>query len=338
MDVYTLANSRRMEVRFIPYGGIVVSIRVPDRNGKIADVTTGFDSPEEYAHDGRFFGALIGRYANRISGACFMLDGRRYSLTPNERGNQLHGGPDGFHRAAWIVAVRGSEAELTHRSPDGDQGFPGTLDVRVNYSVTDGNELVVEYSAVTDAPTPVNLTQHAYFNLAGHDAGDILDHELTLNASHYLPVDAALLPAGPMRSAVATPFDFRAPHRIGERIDQADEQLVVGHGYDHNFVIDRVDDKQLVLAARVHEPRSGRVLEILTTEPGIQFYSGSGVGGGCAGKGGHVYARNAAFALEPQHFPDSPNHPEFPSTILRPGQEYRSRTVYRFATTPPREN
>jgi len=341
MDVFTLANARGMEVRFIAYGGAIVSIRVPDRNGSFADVTPGFDSPDDYALDGRFFGALIGRYANRIAGAQFMLDGRRYVLPPNEGVNQLHGGPHGFHRVTWNVRPMGTRkaaAELRHRSKDGDQGFPGTLDVRVTYDVTDDNELVVDYHATTDVPTPVNLTQHTYFNLAGHDAGDILEHELTLNASHFSPVDAALLPAGSMQSVAGTPFDFKTPRRIGERIDHNDEQLAVGHGYDHNFVLDRAADGELAFAARVCEPRSGRVMEIFTTEPGIQFYSGSGVGADRAGKNGHVYARNAAFALEPQHFPDSPNHPEFPSTILRPGDEYRSRTVYRFSTTrhPPR--
>jgi aldose 1-epimerase len=336
MDVFALANARGMEVRFIAYGGIIVSLRVPDRDGAVADVTPGYDSLDDYTRDGRFFGAIIGRYANRIAGARFTLDGVEYGLIPNEGDKQLHGGPSGFHRATWRVEpfhdLRAG-AVLCHRSATGDQGFPGTLHARVTYAVTDDNELIVDYSAITDAATPVNLTQHVYFNLAGHDAGDILDHELTLNASHFTPVDAALLPAGPARSVSGTPFDFRAPHRIGERIAAPDEQLAVGHGYDHNFVIDRPNASELALAARVYEPRSGRVLEILTTEPGIQFYSGSGIGGGAAGKGGHVYASNAALALEPQHYPDSPNHPEFPSTILRPGDEYRSRTVYRFSTS-----
>ena len=332
MDDFTLSNVRGMEVRFIAYGGAIVSIRVPDRNGVFADVTPGFDSPNDYANDGRFFGALIGRYANRIAGARFTLDGRQYALTSNEGENQLHGGPNGFHRATWQVAQSDrSKAVLSHRSPDGDQGFPGPLDARVTYAVTDDNELIVDYSAIADAPTPVNLTQHAYFNLAGHDAGDILDHELTLGASHFSPVDASLIPVDAMRSVEGTPFDFRTPHRIGERIDQSNEQLSIGHGYDHNFVIDRSGDGELAFAARVHEPRSGRVLEIFTTEPGVQFYSGSGVGSDRAGKGGYVYARTAAFALEPQHFPDSPNRLDFPSTILRPGEEYRSRTVYRFS-------
>jgi aldose 1-epimerase len=346
MDVFTLANACGMEVRFIAYGGIIVSIRVPDRDGVLADVTPGYDSLDDYRRDGRFFGAIIGRYANRIAQSRFTLDGVEYALTENEGENHLHGGPGGFHRATWRVAPfedPSARVVLSHRSDAGDQGFPGTLDARVTYALTDDNELIVDYCATTDAPTPVNLTQHAYFNLAGHDAGDVLDHELTLNASHFLPVDASLIPVGPKRSVAGTPFDFRMARRIGERLDQSDEQLVIGHGYDHNFVLDRRDDGEPVFAARVHEPRSGRVLEIFTTEPGIQFYSGSGVGGDRAGKGRHVYARNAAFALEPQHFPDSPNRPDFPSTILRAGEEYRSRTVYRFSTSsdrpsPPRGN
>ena len=335
MDVFTLANARGMEMRFIAYGGIIVSIRVPDRDGAVADVTPGYDSLDDYTRDTRFFGAIIGRYANRIANARFTLDGVEYALTPNEDDKQLHGGPSGFHRATWRVAPShdpSAGAVLCHCSDAGDQGFPGTLHARVTYTVTDDNELVVDYSAIADAATPVNLTQHVYFNLAGHDAGDVLDHELTLNASHFMPVDAALLPDGPMRSVHGTPFDFTAPHRIGERIDEPDEQLAIAHGYDHNFVLDRRSEHELALAARVYEPRSGRMLEILTTEPGIQFYSGSGIGGGLPGKGGHVYPRSAALALEPQHYPDSPNHPEFPSTILRPGGEYRSRTVYRFST------
>lgn len=341
MDVFTLANARGMEVRFIAYGGTIVSIRVPDRDGKFADVTPGFDSVDDYSQDGRYFGALIGRYANRIGGAQFTLDERRYVLTPNEGVNQLHGGPGGFHRATWSVtplhAPGGMAADLRHRSVDGDQGFPGTLDVRVMYEVTDANELVVDYRATTDAPTPVNLTQHAYFNLAGHDAGDILGHELTLNASRYLPVGRTLLPVGSGSNVANTPFDFRTPHRISARINQADEQLIVGHGYDHTFVLNGTRGDDPAFAARLYEPTSGRVMEIFTTEPGIQFYSGSGLGADRQGKNGHVYARNAALALEPQHFPDSPNHPEFPSTILRPGAEYRSRTVYRFSTdTLPR--
>jgi len=334
MEAFTLTNVHGMEVRFIAYGGIIVSVRIPDRRGVFADVTPGYDSLDDYMRDGRFFGAIVGRYANRIANARFELDGTEYILTPNEGSNQLHGGPNGFFRATWRVEVpRGSSdlAHLYYRSVAGDQGFPGTLDVKVTYSVTNDNELVVDYGATTDAPTPVNLTQHTYFNLAGHDAGEILDHELTLYAHLFTPVNDALLPSGAARPVTGTAFDFTSPHRIGERIDQDDEQLIVGHGYDHNFVLDRGASEIPALAARVHEPRSGRMMEILTTEPGIQFYSGSGLADGPPGKNGYRYKPNGAFALEPQHFPDSPNHPEYPSTILRPGDEYRSRTVYRFS-------
>jgi aldose 1-epimerase len=339
MDAFTLANAHGMEVRFIALGGAIVSVRVPDRRGVFVDITPGHDSVDAYEQDGRFFGAIIGRYANRIAGARFTLDGVEHELSPNERGNQLHGGPAGFHRAQWRVAPFHEPCDgavLYHWSDAGDQGFPGTLHARVTYQVTDDNELIVDYSAITDAPTPVNLTQHTYFNLAGQDAGSILDHELTIRASSFIPVNAALLPSGPPRPVVGTSFDFTTPHRIGERIDASDEQLVFGHGYDHNFVLDRVDGPDTGFSspvARVSDPASGRVMEIFTTEPGLQFYSGSGLGDGPPGKGGRAYARNAALALEPQHFPDSPNHPEYPSTILRPGNEYRSRTVYRFSTS-----
>jgi aldose 1-epimerase len=335
MQAFTLTNTHGMEVRFIPYGGCIVSIRVPDLDGVFADVTPGYDSLGAYERGGHYYGALIGRYANRIAGARFDLDGKTYLLTPNEGANQLHGGPGGFHRVTWRVAPLHDGrvgAVLSHRSDAGDQGYPGTLDARVTYMLTDDNELVVDYSAIADAATPVNLTQHAYINLAGHDAGDVFDHELTLYASHFTPVDAALIPTGEIRSVAATPFDFTTPHRIGARIDESDEQLLIGHGYDHNFVLDPRNPAELALAARLYEPRSGRMLEVLTTEPGVQFYSGSGLDGGPVGKGGHIYGRNSALALETQHFPDSPNHPEFPSTILRPGEEYRSRTVYRFST------
>jgi len=315
------------------YGGTIVSVRVPDRNGVLADVTPGFDSLDDYARDGRFFGALIGRYANRIACARFVLDGVTYQLSQNEGENQLHGGGAGFFRATWRVdPFRNEEstgAVLRHRSPAGDQGYPGTLDARVTYALTNDNALVIDYSAVTDEATHVNLTQHAYFNLAGHDAGEIFDHELTLNASRFTPVDDRLIPTGAILPARGTPLDFTTPRAIGARAN--DGGRLLGGAYDHNFVIDREDPNALALAARVYEPRNGRVLEMLTTEPGIQFYSGGGLADGAPGKGGHAYVRYGAFALETQHFPDSPNQPGFPSTILRPGEEYRSRTVYRFS-------
>lgn len=333
MDVFTLTNTSGMEVRFMAYGGTIVSVRVPDRNGLRADLCPGFDSLDEYVKDGRFFGALIGRYANRIARGRFVLDGVTHQLSQNEGENQLHGGGGGFFRATWRVTLlrngESTSAVLSHRSPAGDQGYPGTLDARVTYTLTNENALVIDYAAVTDAATPVNLTQHAYFNLAGDDAGEIFDHELMLNASHFTPVDDQLIPTGAILPVRGTPLDFTTPRAIGARA--ADGGRLLGGAYDHNFVIDREDSTALVLAARVYEPRSGRVLEVFTTEPGIQLYTGGGLADGAPGKGGYAYVRYGAFALETQHCPDSPNQPGFPSTILRPGEEYRSKTVYRFS-------
>jgi aldose 1-epimerase len=338
MTAFTLRNASGMEARFIGYGGTIVSLRVPDRFGKLADVTPGYDTADEYAHDTRYFGSLIGRFANRIANGRFTLDGIEYDLSVNEGRNQLHGGPCGFDKVEWRVAPfqrpGAMGAVLCHRSPAGDQGYPGTLHARVTYTLSDDNALSIDYSAITDAPTIVNLTQHMYFNLAGHDAGDILDHELMIAASRYTPMDAMLIPTGEIRDVRGSPFDFTTPRSIGAHIGDDDEQIRIGGGYDHNFVLDRSESdagNPPTLAARVVEPRSGRVLEVLTTEPGLQLYSGSGTVNGPSGKGGHSYVRNAAFALETQHFPDSPNHPHFPSTVVRPGHEYQSRTVYRFS-------
>lgn len=335
MDLYTLTNPAGMEVCFMAYGGTIVSLRVPDRDGVVADVTTGFDSLDDYVTDGRFFGALIGRYANRIAGGRFVLDGVAHQLSHNEGENQLHGGGGGFHRATWSVVPfwkeAGAGAVLRHHSPSGDEGYPGALDARVTYTLADDNALIIDYHAISDAPTPVSLTQHAYFNLAGHDAGEIFDHELTLNASQFTPVDGTLIPTGDILPVRGTALDFTSSRAIGAPIRTADDPWRVGGGYDHNFVIDRRGPNALVSAACVHEPRSGRVMEVLTTEPGIQFYSGGGLADGAPGKGGNRYVPYGAFALETQHYPDSPNQPAFPSTILRPGDEYRSQTIYRFS-------
>jgi aldose 1-epimerase len=331
IDVLTLRNGNGMEVRAITYGGIITSLKVPDRSGQAADVALGFDALEGYLTAHPFFGAIIGRYGNRIGAARFALDGAEYTLAKNNGPNNLHGGDKGFDKQVWHAQpIAGRNAiEFSRTSVNGEEGFPGNLATRVIYELTDRNELVVEYFATTDRATPVNLTQHTYFNLAGEGSGDILGHQLTINADRYTPVDATLIPTGELAPVEGTPFDFRQPTAIGARINGAHEQLVHGQGYDHNWVLNRSGDG-LQLAARVVEPVSGRTLEITTTEPGLQFYAGNFLDGTIKGKGGRVYGRRSGFCLETQHYPDSPNKPEFPSTILRPGQEYKSKTVFAF--------
>ena len=338
VEILTLANGD-VEVTLLTYGGIVQAIRVPDRSGQIANVALGFETLDEYlAHNaGPHFGATIGRYANRISGGAFTIDGRTYQVPPNNGPNALHGGPAGFDSHIWAAEQfrDGSSigVRLTRTSPDGEEGFPGTLSVAVSFLLTEGNQLRIDYHATSDRPTIVNLTNHSYFNLAGEGSGTIYDHELTLNSSAYLPVDASLIPTGEIAPVDDTPFDFRAARPIGARIRDLDRQLLVGRGYDHNFVLDRAspDDRSLILAARVDEPTSGRRLEIHTTEPGIQFYSGNFLDGSLFGTSKRWYRQSDGFALETQHFPDSPNHPDFPSTVLRPGEQYRSTTTYTFS-------
>ncbi|HUQ80409.1 MAG TPA: aldose epimerase family protein [Gemmatimonadaceae bacterium] len=335
MDEFTLRNASGMTVRFIAYGGSVVSIEVPDRDGRLADVTLGYDDLEGYENDRRYVGALIGRYANRIAKGHFTLDGRAHAVTVNDGVNHLHGGRRGFHKVPWNVTpfedgdVTG--AVLSYTSVTGDEGYPGTLSVSVIMSLTPENELVFDYAAVADEPTPVNLTHHGYFNLAGHDSGDVRAQELMIAAPRFTPVDAGLIPTGKLRDVTGTPFDFRQARRIGDALETFDDQLRLGGGFDHNFVLDARDRSgEPMFAARLRDPASGRTLEILTTEPGLQFYSGQALGG-VVGKGGHVYCANAGVALETQHFPDSPNRPSFPSTILRPDEGFTSRTVYRFS-------
>jgi aldose 1-epimerase len=337
MDAFTIRNANGMAVRFIAYGGSIVSLEVPDRTGRLADVVLGYDSLEGYEADRHYLGALIGRYANRIAKGRFTLDGHVHAVTVNDGPNHLHGGRRGFHKVPWDVTpfedgdVRG--ALLSYTSVTGDEGYPGTLSVSVMMTLNDDNELALDYAAVADEPTPVNLTQHSYFNLAGHDAGDIRGHELTIAASRYTPVDASLIPTGALSDVSGTPFDFRAARTIGAALDSEDEQLRIGGGgFDHNFVLDRAERAEdAALAARLYDPGSGRVLEIYTTEPGLQLYSGQALGG-VAGKG-IVYPAYAGVALETQHFPDSPNQPSFPNTILRPGEGFTSRTVYRFSAS-----
>ncbi len=335
VDLYTLTNSNGVEVRAMTYGGIIVSLRVPDKNGKMDDVVLGHDKVDGYLVNPPYFGAIVGRYANRIANAMFTLDGAKYTLAKNDGPNSLHGGVNGFNKVVWdaspIKNDKGVGVAFNCLSKDGEEGYPGNLKVKVSYTLTDENQLMLDYEARTDKATPLNLSQHSYFNLAGEGTGDILGHELMLNADRFTPVDQTLIPTGELRAVQGTPMDFTKPTAIGARIDDTYEQLVLGHGYDHNFVINRKNDS-LTLAARVHEPTSGRVLEVYTTEPGVQFYSGNFLDGTITGKQGHVYKRRYGLCLETQHFPDSPNHPDFPSTILRPGTTFHSQTVFKFST------
>jgi len=331
IGIYTLRN-RNLEVKITNYGGRIVSLKVPDRSGAMAEVVAGFDSLDAYLGTNPFFGAAIGRYANRIAHGAFTLNGRQFMLAKNDGENSLHGGLLGFDRRVWDARLNGNSLVLHYRSKDGEEGYPGTLSVTVTYTVSAG-ELRIDYQATTDQATVVNLTGHSYFNLAGAPARDILDHEITIAADQYTPVDKGLIPTGELRRVDGTPFDFRAPHKIGERIAARDEQLEFGGGYDHNYVLNAPNAQRPVLAARVREPRSGRVLELLTTEPGLQFYTGNSLDGTLTGHGGTVYSRRSAFCLEPQHYPDSPNHHSFPSTELRPGQRFHSVTIYRFSAS-----
>ena len=333
VEVFTLTNKAGVEIKAISFGAIITSIRVPDRGGALADVALGFDSLDGYLKEHPFFGAVVGRYGNRIGKASFTLDGKTYKLAANNGPNHLHGGVRGFDKYLWTAEVlKGvTGVAFTRTSPDGEEGYPGTVQARVSYVLSDAHELSIEYRATTDKATPINLTQHTYFNLAGHNAGSIVDHELTLAADRYTPVDSTLIPTGELASVAGTPLDFRQPARIGARIDDPHQQIRFGMGYDHNWVINRKGDG-LQLAARVYEPKSGRTLEVQTTEPGVQFYTGNFLDGTLKGKGGAVYNRRNGMCLETQHYPDSPNQPAFPSTIVKPGQTYRSQTVWRFGS------
>jgi aldose 1-epimerase len=333
---YVLHNEKGVEAIVINYGATLVSLKIPDRNGKTADVVLGYDNLEGYEQDKSFFGATIGRYGNRIAKGEFTLDGSAFHLPKNDGPNSLHGGSKGFNKRIWTAADRSRAdaevLELTYTSQDGEEGYPGTLKVKVTYTLpARSNELRIDYSATTDKDTFVNLTNHSYFNLSGVVNQEIVNHQLLLHAEKFTPVDATLIPTGELRAVAGTPFDFTKATPIGARINQDDEQLKFGKGYDHNWVLKR-GGNVLQLAAEVFEPASGRVLEVLTTEPGVQFYSGNFLDGTVHGKGGQLYGHRTGFCLETQHFPDSPNHPNFPSTELKPGQAYRSTTVFRFAT------
>jgi aldose 1-epimerase len=334
VELFTLTNAHGVEVRATNYGGIIVSLKTPDRDGQLGDIVLGYDSLGGYLKESPYFGALIGRFANRIARGRFTLDGTTYRLAINNGPNSLHGGHKGFDKVVWNAQPfqndSGVGVVFTYTSPNGEEGYPGTLRSRVTYTLTDNDQLVVDYHATTDKATPVNLTQHTYWNLTGGARRDILDHQLTINADSMTPVDSTLIPTGKITPVANTPFDFRTPHAIGERINHNDQQLKYGGGYDHNFVLNRRGVTGLVQAARVSEPTSGRTLEISTTELGLQFYSGNFLTGTITGKSGRIYQHRYAIVLETQHYPDSPNHPNFPSTILRPGQEYNSRTVFSF--------
>jgi aldose 1-epimerase len=328
VEIFTLADGA-YEARIATYGGIVVSLKAPDRNGKLADVVLGFDNLDGYVANFNgpstaFFGAIIGRYANRIAHGSFTLDGKKYSLPLNNGANSLHGGPHGFNNVVWRAKPVANGVELTYLSKDGEAGYPGNLSAVVRYTLVKG-DLRIEYWATTDKDTVVNLTNHSYFNLAGQ--GDILNHQLTLHASRFTPVDAGLIPTGELKSVESTPFDFRKATAVGARISAGDEQLHLGRGYDHNWVLDSGGGK-LAEAAELYDPSSGRVLKVLTDQPGIQFYSGNFLDGSVKGKGGKPDELHSALCLETQHFPDSPNHPDFPTVELKPGEHYHTVTVY----------
>lgn len=332
--LFSLVNDQGVEAKITNYGGIITSLNVPDRSGKLADIVLGHDCLEGYLNRSRYFGALIGRYANRIANGRFSLNGTTYSLAHNNGPNHLHGGLKGFDKVVWkakeVHTPDSIGLELSYLSEDGEEGYPGNLRLRVTYLLNKDNELRIDYFAQTDKETIVNLTNHSYFNLAG--SGTVLDHELMINAAAFTPVSDSLIPTGEIRSVTGTPMDFTRPISIGARIKNDYEQISIAGGYDHNFVLSR-NGESLTNAARLYEPSSGRALEVFTTQPGMQFYSGNFLDGSIVGKGGTVYGKHSGCCFETQHFPDSPNHPSFPSTILQPGEEYQQTTVWKFSVT-----
>jgi aldose 1-epimerase len=336
VESHTLRSGGSMQVSVLTYGGIVRSIVVPDRRGELANVVLALPDLESYLNRNPYFGCITGRYANRIAGGRFSIDGVEHRLATNDPPNHLHGGRVGFDKVVWAARTipdgDGARLRLSHTSLDGDEGYPGSLRVEVDYLVSTDGSLRIDYGATTDAPTIVNLTNHSYFNLAGEGAGDVYDHELVIHARRYTPVDATQIPTGALEAVEGTPMDFREPRAIGDRMDERFEQLAIARGHDHNYVLDR-EGAGLAPAARAVDPGSGRTLEVLTTEPGIQLYAGNLLDGSLTGPSGRPYGRGAGFALETQHFPDSPNRPEFPSTALRPGEVYRSTTIYRFGVS-----
>ena len=335
VDLYTLRNVHGLEAKITNYGGILVSLKVPDRNGKFDDVVLGFNDLDTYLKGHPYFGALIGRYGNRIAKGRFTLNGVEYKLAVNNGENTLHGGLKGFDKVVWtgkeMKTKAGPAVALTYLSKDGEEGYPGNLNVGVVYTLTNNDEIKIEYSATTDKDTVINLTEHSYFNLAGEGNGDILNHLVTINGNRFLPTDAGSIPTGELRNVRGTPFDFLTAHKIGERINQDEEQLKLGNGYDHTWIINGRAGT-LRLAATAYETTSGRTMQVWTTEPGVQFYTGNFLDGTLTGKSGKIYQRRYGFCFETQHYPDSPNHPAFPTTTLRKGATYRSTTIYRFAT------
>lgn len=336
-DLYTLKNKTGIEITVTNYGAHVVEIWTPDKNGKFEDIVLGHDNIEDYINykGERFLGATIGRYGNRINKGIFELDGKSYQLPINDTPNSLHGGVNGFDRVVWNVEqFNPQELILSYVSKDGEEGYPGNLKVTMTYQLTDDNEFIITHNATTDKRTIINLTHHSFFNLHGAGNGTINDHELMINADRFTPVDETLIPTGELRLVKGTPMDFRSPTLIGARVDTNDEQLYYGHGYDHNWVLNRTTQNEPELAATIYEPQSGRTLEVWTTEPGIQFYGGNFFDGTMTGKDGKRYNHRASFALETQHFPDSPNHPNFPSTVLNPNETYRHICIYKFGIKP----
>lgn len=332
VEVFTLENGHGMKAKIMTWGGTLISLMVPDAAGKSDDVVLGYDDLDGYLKNTAYFGALIGRYANRIGNARFELDGKEYHLFANDGKNSLHGGKRGFDKRVWEpLHYDGHSLELRYVSKDGEEGYPGDLTATVRYTVTPRNELRLDYTVTTDKDTVQNLTNHTYWNLAGAGSGPILDEDIQINADHFTPVDAGLIPTGEIRSVAGTPLDFRKPMQIGARIDSDYEQMKLGKGYDHNFVLNRSGDG-LVEAARVHDPKTGRVMEVETTQPGMQFYTSNMLNGPMKGRDGKSYGRRGALCLETHHYPDSPNKPSFPTTELKPGETFHSTTIYRFST------
>ena len=336
VSAFILKNANGVSVQILDLGGVIASLEVPDSSGNFADVIAGFDYPQPYLDGAGYMGAIVGRFANRISGASFSVDGVNYSLAKNNGNNAIHGGLFGFDKKIWetdySIGLKDSKLILSTYSPDGEEGYPGRVEVNVTYTLNDQNQLVIDYSATSDKTTIINLTNHAYFNLDGHGAGSILEHEVIINANRFTPIDESSIPTGAILEVVGTPFDFRQRKAIGLEIESEDQQINFGSGYDHNFVIDHSELGDISLAAEVYSPNSGRVMKVYTDQPGVQFYTGNFLNSTLVGKDGAVYGRRSAFCLETQHFPDSPNKPMFPSTTLRPGDRFSSRTVFEFLT------